>query len=304
MQEGLAKFAKKSLGQNFLKSERALSDIVQAGDIQTTDTIIEIGPGEGALTTRILAMKPKKLIIVEKDDRLIPILEEKFKDSLDSGILSIIHDDIIELLEGEFGDNVDNKGIKLTSPYKVIANIPYYITGLIIRKIFEQTTLPSKIVLLVQKEVADRIVARGEHGKMAAGDKQNGAKESLLSLSVKIYGTPKRVSVVPKGAFVPAPTVDSAIILIDNIERKIPQDKERAFFELLHAAFSHKRKRLAKNLSSFKNPYLGSSADSNTYSTLIQTMIDQALENLSIDKNARAEDLSVEKYIQLLNRLI
>lgn len=301
MQEGLAKFAKKSLGQNFLKSEKALSDIVQAGDIQPNDTIIEIGPGEGALTKRILDMKPKKLIIVEKDDRLIPILEEKFRESIDSGVLNIIHGDIIELLEGEFGDNVDNKGIKLSSPYKVIANIPYYITGLIIRRIFEQKVLPSKIVLLVQKEVADRIVARGENGKMAEGDTQNGAKESLLSLSVKIYGTPKRVSVVPKGAFVPAPTVDSAVILINDIARKIPQDKETAFFELLHAAFSHKRKRLAKNLSSFKTPNVtGSAADS----TLSQTVIDQALEDLKIDKNTRAEDLSVEKYIQLLNRLI
>ncbi len=153
MKESLATFAKKSLGQNFLKSERALSDIVEAGDIQSEDTIIEIGPGEGALTTRILDMKPKKLIIIEKDDRLIPILEEKFKDSLDSGVLSIIHGDIIDLLEGDFKKVYKNrpkivdKASDSSSPldsYKVIANIPYYITGLIIRKIFEQKTLPSK----------------------------------------------------------------------------------------------------------------------------------------------------------------
>ena len=289
MQESLAKFAKKSLGQNFLKSERALSDIVQAGDIQPNDTIIEIGPGEGALTSRILEKKPKKLVIIEKDDRLIPILEEKFKGSLDSDSLKIIHGDIIELLEGDFGNNGE---FKIENPYKVIANIPYYITGLIIRKIFEQTTLPSKIVLLVQKEVADRIVARGENGKTADADNQNGAKESLLSLSVKIYGTPKRISVVPKGAFVPAPTVDSAVILIDNIERKIPQEQESLFFEILHAAFSHKRKRLAKNLLQIKTIKVDSA------------LIEKTLLELGIDVNARAEDLSVEKYIQLLNRLI
>jgi 16S rRNA (adenine1518-N6/adenine1519-N6)-dimethyltransferase len=145
-------FQKKSLGQNFLTSTRALREIIEASDIHPEDTVLEIGPGDGALTQKILESKPKQVIVVEKDDRLIPILEERFKKNIDAGELKIIHADILDELE---------KGIDFSDKsFKIIANIPYYITGLIIRRVFSLKSLPERVILLVQKEVADRMVTR------------------------------------------------------------------------------------------------------------------------------------------------
>jgi 16S rRNA (adenine1518-N6/adenine1519-N6)-dimethyltransferase len=265
-------FAKKSLGQNFLKSEKALNQIVEAGDVKPSDLILEIGPGEGALTKKILEKKAT-LVVVEKDDRLIPLLEELSKTTP----FNIIHKDIIEIFDDSIPVIEQLKNISNTSQktYKVIANIPYYITGQIIRKIFEQPVLPEKVVLLVQKEVADRIVTNKDN------------KESLLSLSVKLFGKPRRVAVVPKGAFAPSPTVDSAIICIEDIQRLIPREKEYAFFELLKAGFAHKRKRLLKNLHDH-------------YKTILWEDI---FNNLEIDKNIRAEDIHLDTYIKIFNNI-
>lgn len=312
-------FAKKSLGQNFLKSEKALLDMVEAGNIHPGETIIEIGPGKGALTTKLLEIIEKmdknsgtRLICIEKDDRLIPFLKETYAEAINKGICEIIHGDIIDILADEEGINklilnstVPKKGgfslnPSLTTslpPYKVIANIPYYITGLIFRGIFNLDHLPKKIVLLVQKEVANRIMAYGDNGQTG----ENLGKESILSISVKLYGVPRRVSIVPRGAFVPAPNVDSAIIAVENISRKIPKEKDKLFFEMIHSAFSHKRKRLAKNLESF--------------STILESIRkqDQKMDSaqyekifteLGLDKNIRAEDISIETYIQLFERLV
>ncbi|MCF7865572.1 MAG: 16S rRNA (adenine(1518)-N(6)/adenine(1519)-N(6))-dimethyltransferase [Candidatus Pacebacteria bacterium] len=298
-------FAKKSLGQNFLKSERALLDMVQAGDIQEDETIIEIGPGKGALTIKLLEKikntPGSRLICIEKDDRLVPFLKESYAEAIQKGILEIIHGDIIDILENkdDFEKLVDrgDKGGK-KKPYKIIANIPYYITGLIFRGIFELHHLPEKIVLLVQKEVANRIIAYGDNGKINAinkdsnGGNKDSGKESILSISIKLYGVPRRVSIVPRGAFVPAPNVDSAIIAVENIERKIPQKLDSVFFEMIHSAFSHKRKRLAKNLESFSNKKMNS------------IQYEKILGELDLDKNIRAEDISIQTYIQLFERLI
>ncbi len=265
-------FAKKSLGQNFLRSEKALDQIIEAGDIKTTDLILEIGPGEGALTKRILENKAT-LVVVEKDDRLIPVLEElSSKDRF-----HIIHKDIIDIYNETIPviDQLNKEVGGTFSTYKVIANIPYYITGQIIRKIFEQEHLPEKVVLLVQKEVADRITANKDE------------KESLLSLSVKLYGKPRRVAVVPRGAFAPAPNVDSAIICIEDIQRKIPQSDDFTFFELLKAGFAHKRKRLVKNLSEH-------------YKTIDWNRI---CDELNISKDIRAEDLDIDTFITIYKKI-
>lgn len=313
-------FAKKSLGQNFLRSQKALSQIVEAGDIQHNDVIVEIGPGEGVLTGKILEKcgandadgnsvgnNGGRLIAIEKDDRLIPILEEKFRKYIDSGTLKLIHGDVVEffkkeggllngLMDGQSTDSVhkgENKGKhKSALTYKIIANIPYYITGLIIRQIFEQAVLPEKVVLLVQKEVAERIVARGDNGKQGA---EQGGKESLLSLSIKLYGTPRIVARVPRGAFVPAPTVDSAIVCIDNIQRKIPLDDELRFFAFLKAAFSHKRKRLIKNVTDAD--VVGGGAIFTT------DALEKALATEGLDTNTRAEDVSLTQYINIFRNI-
>lgn len=194
--------AKKSLGQNFLKSEIALKKIVEAGEIksdlpaQAGDVILEIGPGKGALTKKLLE-KAGLVIAVEKDYELFGFLKMKFEKEIADKKLILINEDILEF---------DCVRQDLTQ-YKIIANIPYNITGAILKKFLTEKNQPTLMVLMVQHEVAKRIMA---------SDK----KESLLSISVKAYGEPKMIMKVPARYFSPAPKVDSAIILIKNISRK------------------------------------------------------------------------------------
>src|SRR3989344_4765121 len=157
---------KKSLGQHFLKDTAVIDDIILAGNIEREDIILEIGPGEGVLT-RALLLTGAHVISVEKDDRLIPELQKKFGKEIATKQLELIHADILDL---------ELPHIAKTR-YKVVANIPYYITGQILRRFLESDREPQSMTLLVQKEVAERIIARD-------------GKESLLSLSVKIYGEP------------------------------------------------------------------------------------------------------------------
>jgi 16S rRNA (adenine1518-N6/adenine1519-N6)-dimethyltransferase len=219
--------AKKSLGQNFLKSEPALRKIIEAGEIKSDDVILEIGPGKGALTAKLLE-KAGRVIAVEKDYELISLLKEKFAEQIQSGSLVLVHDDILQF-----------EVIKLkVESYKVIANIPYNITGAILKKFLTEKNQPEAMILLVQHEVAQRIVAKG-------------GKESILSISVKAYGEPKMILKVPARYFSPAPKVDSAVIAIKNISRKIFADTglgEDAFWKIVKAGFAHKRKKLAGNL--------------------------------------------------------
>ncbi len=255
--------AKKSLGQNFLKSQKALADIIDAGDVNAGDLILEIGPGKGALTERLLKFAGK-VIAVEKDPELIEILKEKFNTEIAIGRLEILEKDILE-----FDPNIL---ISYEMPYKIIANIPYYITGAIIRKFLEAEYQPDTMVLLLQKEVVERIVARDK-------------KESILSISVKAYGKPKYIATVQKRYFSPEPKVDSAILKIGEISRKIFTENkisEEKFFEIVKAGFSHKRKMLASNLKS-----------------LLGSRTAEHLLNCKIDQKSRAEDLSLEDWVCL-----
>lgn len=256
-------FAKKSLGQNFLNSPHAINDIIEAGAIEEGETVLEIGPGKGVLT-EALFKAGAKVVAVEKDDRMIPLLEEKFKAQIEYGKLKIIHGDVLQL-------NVEEM---VNEKYKLIANIPYYITGEIMRKFFEATQQPERMVLMVQKEVADRIVARD-------------SKESVLSISVKVYGEPKYIRTVKASAFIPAPNVDSAILLVQNISKTFFETNvidEKKFFELLKAGFAHKRKYLAKNLEDVAP----------------REKIEKAFAALLVDVKARAEDLNIESWKNLI----
>ena len=254
---------KRSLGQNFLRSGKAISDIVKAGDIHPGETILEAGPGEGVLTHALLKAGAK-IIAVEKDRRLIPILAQKFSSEISSGQLTLIEADILDF---------DILGILLNPSYKVIANIPYYITGAFIRKFLEAEHQPSKMVILVQKEVAERILARD-------------GKESILSISVKSYGSPKIIGIVKAGSFVPAPKVDSAILSIENISKKFFDGfAEVEFFRIVKAGFAHKRKKLSGNLR-------------NLYPKVLET-----LANLKIKENARPEELQIEQWELLTRKL-
>ena len=251
---------KKSLGQNFLKSQKAINTIVNISNIKAGDTILEIGPGMGVLTKALLEAGGN-VIAVEKDDLLIPILSEKFKGEILSGKLQLIHDDILYFDISKIYSGV----------YKLVANIPYYITGQIIRMFLETKNQPESMTILVQKEVADRIVAKDK-------------KESLLSLSVKAYGEPKFVEKVPRGAFAPAPNVDSAVVYIGNISKKrFSNLKEKDFFTLIHEGFAHKRKQILPNLSALYG----------------KEKVIKALGEVVVQQTARAEDINIDKWIEL-----
>lgn len=219
--------AKKALGQNFLMHQATAERIADAARLSSGDTVLEIGPGTGMLT-RALLSRAGKVVAVEADAELIPGLEETFAAAIASGRLVLIHTDIRDF-------NPKNYKLQAIS-YKLVANIPYYITGEIIRQFLTAARKPRSVTLLVQKEVAERI-ARAK-------------KESLLSLSVKAYGTPRYEFTVPRGAFRPAPAVDSAVLSVRDIRQDAfaSEREEARFFEVLHAGFRHKRKLLARNL--------------------------------------------------------
>lgn len=257
---------KKSLGQNFLTSKAIAKSIAEAGNPMDGECIIEIGPGEGFLTEEILKLS-NNIVLVEKDHRLIPVLEEKFKEEIKSGKLRIIEGDVLE---------IDPENLHRKQDYKVIANIPYYITGQIIRKFLEADQQPKSMTLLLQKEVAERIVARD-------------GKESLLSLSVKIFGDPKIIKKVPRGAFNPVPNVDSAVINIENIStKKLDGSTPANYFKILHAGFAHKRKQLLPNISNIFD----------------KDKTKKAFEDLGIDPKIRAEDLPISTWVKLSKILI
>lgn len=274
--------AKKALGQNFLKSELALRKIVEAGEIQNEDIILEIGPGKGALTEKLLE-KSKHVIAVEKDRELFEFLKNKFGKEIKNKKLNLVEGDCL---------NFNPKDYNLEArTYKLISNIPYNITGAILKKFLTAEVQPTRMVLMVQHEVARRIIAHDE-------------KESLLSISVKAYGEPKMIMKVPARYFSPSPKVDSAVISIQNISRKVftlpplplapPPLKgggknevqgrtlnslefEERFWKVLKAGFAHKRKKLSGNL---KGVCQGST--------------------LTLYADKRAEDLRLSDWIALL----
>lgn len=266
--------AKKNLGQNFLKSQEALRMMCTAGEVNDKDTILEIGPGKGALTEKLLE-KASLVIAIEKDHDLIEILKEKFSTELKNKKLEIIEGDCLEFDPSVYFKN---------KQYKLIANIPYNITGAIFKKFLSCDNQPERMILLVQKEVAERVVARD-------------GKESILSLSVKAYGTPKYMMKVHKRFFSPEPKVDSAIIAITSISKDnfkttsqigVKPLSEENFFNTIKAGFAHKRKVLRKNLESIEKN---------------SDKINNIFEKLKIDPKSRAEDIKFEKWILLSQNL-
>lgn len=245
--------AKKSLGQHFLTSGVTISQMVAAGSLTKEDTVVEVGPGKGVLTEALL-QTGAHVIAIEKDTDLIPLLTEKFRGYKN---FKLLHQDVLEYIpEGE---------------YKVVANIPYYITGAIMKHFLEAKHQPTQMILLVQKEVADRIVARDE-------------KESILSISVKAFSTPKKIAKVSRKAFNPPPKVDSAVINLMDIHTPFKDTTEREwFFSVLKAGFAHKRKVLVKNLEAIASR--------------------EKITTLDLEKNIRAEDLKIEDWFKLSSLL-
>lgn len=262
-------YAKKSLGQNFLNSKTVARDIVQAAKLSPADTVLEIGPGKGFLTEELIA-SGAYVIAVEKDGRMIPLLSEKFADAIAQKRFTLIHGDIVEILEK--GPPFFWEKVGPFSSYKIVANIPYYLTGYLVRVFLEARSKPERMILMLQKEVAERIVARDK-------------KESILSIAVKVYGTPRIVKKVPARYFTPAPKVDSAVLAIEHISNKNFTENniaEKRFFEILRTGFAHKRKKLAGNLREL----FGDKA----IAMLIQE---------NINPHTRAEDITLTDWIAL-----
>ncbi len=221
---------KKWLGQHFLKNKKILEDICEVAELSKKDVVLEVGPGRGELT-EFLAERAGKIIAVEKDHELIPYLHEKFKNVKN---VQIVQADILK-----------TKDYKLkTINYKVVANLPYYITSRFLRTFLEAKTKPKLMVLMVQYEVAKRICAKPP-------------EMNLLALSVQAYGRPKFLRKVPRGNFSPPPKVDSGVIKISGIsdgwfrKNKI---SEKRFFEILRRAFQQKRKMLRNSIGNFNLP--------------------------------------------------
>ena len=204
------------------------------------------------------------MVAIEKDDQLFEYLKDKFKKEIENNKLDLIHGDVLDF-------NPDVFLFYKDLAYKIVANIPYNITGAILKKFLSAETQPTLMVLLVQKEVAERIVARDK-------------KESILSLSVKVYGDPKCVQTVKAGSFSPAPKVDSAILLIENISRKnFNKVDEKKFFEILRAGFAHKRKKLSSNLAD----------------VIDKERLEKIFQTLGLDQTLRAEDLDLEGWLSI-----
>ena len=260
----------KNLGQNFLICEKTLTNIIDAAEIDKEDEVIEIGPGPGALTQEILTSPAKKIEVLEVDKKIIPVLEHVLKsyqasqsdDGMSKEILRQAQDDrvcIHNISALEFFPQKEN--------YLLIANIPYYLTSPILRHYLAGEKKPKRVVLLVQKEVAEKICCKD-------------SDQSILSLQVALYGKAEIVSIVKKDKFFPAPKVDSAIIRIDMYEKcLIPENQLKNFWKITKHAFAQKRKKIGNTLGkSFQIDF----------------------ESANIDPDRRPQTLSIKEWGSLL----
>lgn len=254
--------ARKSLGQHFLVDRDVLANVVEAAELAHEDVVIEVGPGLGVLTEE-LAAKANRIITVELDDKLADILRQRLAPA---GNVTVVNGDILKL---EPSALIGNKSID----YKVVANLPYYITSAVIRHFLEASQKPSLMVFMVQKEVAEAIVA--EPGRM-----------SLLSVSVQFYGKPQIAGYAPAACFYPPPEVDSAILRIDLYPQPaVAVDDVDGFFRLVKAGFTASRKQLPNSLA------LGLG--------LPKAEVIPLLDEAGIISQRRAETLSLEEWHRL-----
>ena len=253
---------RKGLGQNFLTDPVALERIAAAADLSSSDVVVEVGAGAGTLT-RCLAERAGRVLALELDDQLVELLREQFSEFRN---VEIIHGDVLRFASTEV----------TPGGYKVVGNLPYYITSAVLRHFLEGMPRPQLIVVTVQREVAERIVA--EPGKM-----------SLLAVSVQFYGRPRIVARIPAGAFYPAPKVDSTVVRIDVGEQPTVDlgeaIDEASFFRVVRAGFSQKRKMLRNSLSAG----LGCAP----------VVAAESLERAGVDPGRRAETLSLQEWARV-----
>lgn len=265
----------KSLGQNFLIDDNILKKIVEAANLSKDDRVLEIGPGIGTLT-RELGTLAHKVVAVEIDQRLIPILQETLAGFDNVSVIQgdILKIDLVELVHNSF----DGK------PFKVVANLPYYITTPIIMGILERGLPFESITVLIQKEVAQRMVA-------SPGSKEYGA----LSVAVQYYTIPRSVAKVPASVFMPPPKVDSMIVTMERRkEAPVFVEDRKLFFDVVHASFAKRRKTLLNNLISAKEILEG----------WTRQEIEELLWECGIDPQRRGETLNVEEFASISNSIL
>ena len=265
-------YANKSLGQNFLIDENVVESIVNSANITKEDLVIEIGPGLGTLTKELLK-KAGKVICIELDEKMIRILQDRFEN------LEVINNDVLKVdLNSLINEEMCKTSIQSA---KIVANLPYYITTPIIMKLLEEKLNIESITVMIQKEVADRLVS-------LPGEKLSGA----ITYSVYYYATTEKVLEVPNNSFIPEPEVTSEVIKL-NLRKEVPikVEDEKLLFKIIKLAFMQRRKTLVNALSNgnlFKNK------------EQIYTM----LKELSIDEKIRGEALTLEQYAEITNWII
>jgi len=271
----------KKLGQNFLIDKNITQKIIKTAELSKKDTVLEIGSGLGNITQE-LAQKAKKVIAIEKDKKLVEILKENLKDCKN---VEIIAGDVLKLVWESDSQKVGSPTPNLKK-YKIVANLPFYITSPVIRMFLESDNPPQKMIFLIQKEVAQRICAQ--------------VKMNLLAVSVQFYAQPKIIHYVSKTCFWPQPDVDSAIIKITprSLRSPTPQkgvgllnnlNNRQKFFQIVKAGFSSPRKQLINNLTEKLD--------------IPKEQIKKALAECDLNIQTRAENLSVEDWINLSSKL-
>ena len=263
---------KKSLGQNFLVDQNILDKIVSAAGLTERSGVLEIGPGIGALTQHLVASSGK-VVAVEIDDRLLPILRELFADQAN---VEIVNGDILKL---DLRALIAQKFAGCSSVH-VVANLPYYVTTPIIMKLLEEQHALQNMVVMIQREVAERMAAR-------PGGKEYGS----LSIAVQYYCIPELVTIVPHTVFIPRPNVDSAVIRL-NIRREPPVQvrDETFFFRVIKASFAHRRKTIYNNLAA-------------SFPKRDKAQLMSILKTAGIDGSRRAETVSIGEFAALANAL-
>ena len=265
---------KKSFGQNFLTDTNILQKIVDTAEIDKNVNVIEIGPGIGALT-EFLAESAAEVMAFEIDDRLVPILADTLRD-FDN--VTVVNQDILKVDLAQYIAEFKNPDL----PIKVVANLPYYITTPILMHLIESGIPFSEFVVMMQKEVADRISAQ-----------PNTKAYGSLSIAVQYYMTAKVAFIVPRTVFVPAPNVDSAILkMVRRDEPAVEVQDEKFFFKVTKASFVHRRKTLWNNLTS----YFGKSEE-------VKAKLENALAKANLVANVRGEALNLAAFARLSDAL-
>lgn len=249
-------YPNKRLGQNFLINKDHIHALIEAAEIDKSDNILEVGPGTGNVTEE-LAKHAKSITAVEKDPKMVDILQERFKDR---GNIEVVHEDILSFMLH-------------TSNFKAVGAPPYYLTARLFRHFLENTENPPNLIaVVIQKEVAEKIIAKPP-------------KMNLLAASVQLYGNASIVKKIPRSSFWPQPDVDSALLVVKNVKK--PLFNEKDFFKLVRAGFSSPRKQLAVNLSNILKINRGE--------------VESWLEKSDIDPKRRAETLSIEEWKRLVD---